>query len=124
MKTLVRVQQIYIDHPTENSQPWLHVILQEVDKDEEGKTVSTRARTEHIHRKGVPEIMGSNTTFIDPLTGQQHEMTKMGVFFALLGAIKEFATEDFPSYYLGEDGEMYKGEITYGNTATNRPYKL
>lgn len=108
MKTWVRVQQIYIDHPTENSQPWLHVILQEVDKDEEGRILQTRARTDHIHRKGTPEIMGSTVTFIDPLTGVEHTMTKMGVFSALLSAIKEFAQENFPSIYIGDDFEMYK----------------
>jgi hypothetical protein len=108
MKTWVRVQQIYIDHPTETSQPWLHVILQEVDKREDGTTDAMRARTDHIHRKGTPEIMQSTISFIDPLTGTQHTMTKMAVFMALLTAIKEFAQQDFPDIYIGPDFEMYK----------------
>lgn len=113
MKTFkrVRAEMIRIELPREGLEPWIHVVTQVVEKEQEsGKVLNVIPRDDNIHRR-LTEIGSSTITFSDPLLGGTVTLSGHGV----AQAITEFCLLWMQERYGGEISEDHELIVTSGD---------
>ena len=94
MRTKLRTQQVIIDMPKEGQDIWLHITLQQVDKDEDGNIVNVSPRNQQIHKT----VSGTATeihTIFDPVLQKDITISGAGIHMALADAILNWTVDDF-----------------------------
>lgn len=89
----IRSQQIVIDLPTEEAEVWVRATLQKCVKDADYQTVQTMDRVGHIHRS-ASQIVMQMTTFVDPVTQQQHTVSGAGAYILIRDLVSAWIIED------------------------------
>ena len=104
----IRAQQVVIDLPTEEAEPWVRATIQRVVKDAETyKTVQTVDRVEAVHRR-LADFATMVRTFIDPVTQQEVTLSGVGCGQAIITFVKAWMLEDFPEYIENTYGDIVK----------------
>lgn len=90
----VRSQQITIDLPTETAEVWVRATLQRCVKNAENyETVQTVDRIGFVHR-AASQIVAQMTTFVDPVTGQQHTISGAGAYILIRDLVSAWIIAD------------------------------
>jgi hypothetical protein len=96
----VRSEKIVIDLPRENTEPWIEIITQIVEKDDSANIIAEYPRHSVIHRK-AQDVAYELTTIYDPITNEMITISGYGVQMALTRFITRWMANDL------------HGEITY-----------
>jgi len=105
MKTILRTQQLYIDWPTIDSEPWLNVIIQMVETDDQFKPINCVDRWGQVSAR-VSTIARKTYPFNDPLAQSVGEISISGIATALTAAVIDLIIQkyggklDFDSGYI------------------------
>lgn len=89
----IRSQQITIDLPVENAMPWVRATLQKCVKDENYDTIQTTDRVGFVHRS-LADFAAQMTTITDPVTGQTHTISGIGVSLLIGDMVSAWIVED------------------------------
>ena len=103
MPTKLRAQQIVIDIPREGEEAWIHVVIQEVQKDTTGKVLNIIPRHEFLHKSGV-EIAQEVYDYADPILGTHGNISGYGLQLAIASAVTKWMQDI-------EGGEMINGDL-------------
>lgn len=82
MKTRLRTQQIYIDLPTPDSEPWLNIIVQRVEMDDNYQTKNIVDRWGAVNER-LSKIATNIYPYSDPLQPPQCYISVAGLGEAL-----------------------------------------
>jgi hypothetical protein len=89
----IRSQHIAIDLPLEGALPWVRATLQRCTKDENYQTVQTVDRVGFVHRS-LADFAAQMTTITDPVTGQTHTVSGVGVALLIGAMVSAWIVED------------------------------
>jgi len=89
MTIKLRTQQIVIDVPRATSEPWVHLTVQRVELDDNGKELNVVDRWGTANRR-LSEIALDTVSYFEPVPGLDANTMTM---FALADAIKSAATD-------------------------------
>ena len=81
-RTILRLQQVTIDIPRNTSEPFIHLYIQKVILDDDGRDVQTIDRYHQIHKK-VTEVLIDTTNVHDLVTGANFDISVAGVSEAI-----------------------------------------
>lgn len=101
----LRTQQLYIDLPTPDSEPWINLIVQRVEMDDDYNTINVVDRWGQVNAR-MTNIAWNTYTFSDPLSSE-------------LGCISILGMSDAITNF-GVDLIMQK----YGGTLDDRGYLI
>jgi len=95
---MLRAQQIVIDMPVAGQEPWISVVLQDVQMDANGGVVQTVDRVGIIHRP-LSKVAAEINTITDPvLQGPDKKVTVAGTAALIKSAVIRWIGEDYGSY--------------------------
>jgi hypothetical protein len=104
----IRAQQVTIDLPTEEAEPWVRAIIQRVMKNPETyQTVQTVDRVDAVHRR-LSDFATMVQTFTDPVTGASVTLSGVGCGQAIIAFVKAWMLEDFFDYVENTHGDIVK----------------
>jgi hypothetical protein len=104
----IRAQQVTIDLPTEEAEPWVRAVIQRVMKDPETyETNQTVDRIDAVHRR-LSDFAMMQQTFTDPVTGGSVTLSGVGCGQAIIAFVKAWMLEDFPGYVENIHGDIVK----------------
>lgn len=104
----IRAQQVVIDLPTEEAEPWVRATIQRVIKDAATyKTTQTVDRVEAVHRQ-LSDFATMTQTFTDPVTQQAVTLSGVGCGQAIIAFVKAWMLEDFPEFHENAYGDIVK----------------
>ena len=79
----LRTQQIIIDLPRTESEPWIHLIIQQVDTDEEtGKDINVVDRYGRVSKK-LSEVATDIIPYEDAVVGHNDNLSTLGLSHAI-----------------------------------------
>ena len=103
MSTKLRSQQIIIETPREDAEAWVHIIVQEVVKDEDGKVLNIIPRSNQIH-KTATEIAFETYLFDDPILGKTGEtISGVGLYNAIASCVRLWMIEKFGGVVIDDE---------------------
>jgi len=95
---MLRAQQIIIDMPVAGQEPWISVVLQDVQTDANGVVIQTVDRVGIIHRP-LSKVAAEIDSVIDPvLGGRSKKLTVAGTAALIKSAVVRWIGEDYGSY--------------------------
>ena len=101
MITHFRIQQILIDAPSEISDPFLHVIIQRVDRSDDGIVTQVIDRFHHIHRKMSASVISCDM-IRDPVLGTNILISIGGIATAIKAVALQWIQQELGGYIVGE----------------------
>jgi len=78
MKTSYRASKIIIENLKQESIPWVHIVLNQVIKDDNGKVTNEIPRYDRISIK-MTDVATRMFTFTDPVIGEEHTISGYGI---------------------------------------------
>ncbi len=103
MSIKLRTQQIVIDIPRENEDAWIHIMIQEVIKNKNGKVLNIIPRHEFLHRSGG-EVITEIYKYHDPILGEDRDISGYGLQLAIQAAVLKWMHDE-------EGGAIINGEL-------------
>jgi len=95
---MLRAQQIIIDMPVAGQEPWISVVLQDVQTDNKGVVIQTVDRVGIIHRP-LSKVASEKDSIVDPiLKGSSVDLTVAGTSALIKSAVIRWIGEDYGSY--------------------------
>ena len=88
MITRIRSQQIYIDLPTPDSEPWINIIVQRVEMSDDYETMNVVDRWDQVNER-LSDIITETYQYSDPVTSTPWHISTAG----LADAITKLATK-------------------------------
>lgn len=81
-KTILRLQQITIDVPRNTSEPFIHLYIQKVVRDDTNNDIQTIDRYHQVHKK-LYDVLLDTTNVSDLVTGATFDISVAGVSEAI-----------------------------------------
>ncbi len=107
MRTRLRTSKIVIETPKVDSEPWVHITIQQVLENDEGKIVNIVPRFDYIS-KPLSEIFLTVTPYLDPVLQKEDEISGGGMVTVLTGIISKWIAESHNGKIL-PDGSIVIG---------------
>jgi len=102
MRKQIRTQQVIIDMPKESDDIWIHLTLNELEKDADGNIINESPRNKFIHRS-INDMITDVYTFYDPVLQKEIQISGIGVHSAIAEALCKWTLEDFGGVREGVD---------------------
>jgi hypothetical protein len=97
MKRRLRTQQLYIDLPTPDSEPWLNLIIQMVEMDDNYNTVNVVDRWGQVNAR-LSSIAWSTYLYTDPIPHEDGHISVVGIGDAITVLGVELIIQKYGGY--------------------------
>lgn len=98
----LRVQQIIIDVPSNAAEPFIHIFVQKVVRDEKGKDIQVVDRVHQVHKK-LTEVFDQSVDVFDPVLGKNVVITVAGVDRFIRSETLGWMREKFGGEIVGDE---------------------
>lgn len=93
MRIRLRTSKVSIETPKIDSEPWVHITVQQVIEDDNGKILNIIPRYNYIS-KPLSEIAMDIDTFIDPVLQKENSISGAGMATALTIIISKWINNE------------------------------
>lgn len=104
MITKMRASKISIEVPYENSEPWLHIEVQKVLKNDDGTIINVIPRADYISYP-LSEFMTNVYTFGDPVLNEVHNNSGAGAASLISIIVVKMLLSEYGGY-VTNDGDV------------------
>ena len=105
MTIKIRAQQITIELPIEESEPWIRAIIQTVIKDKDYDTIQVIDRTAAINRR-LSEFATMRKTITDPVSGETFTISGIGLGLIISTFVKQWMLDDIQGSFENDNGDV------------------